>query len=65
MRFLTMWYVRPEKAQTSLIRVIASRLNVSMTVKLLTGSSESIHVKLPRCWKSHVTLQLLYKFAVQ
>ena len=42
-----------------------------MTVKLLkehrleflsltggcTGSSESIHVKLPHCWKSHVTAQ--------
>ena len=42
-----------------------------MTVKLLTeqhldilsltggctGSSESIHVKMPHCWKSHVTAQ--------
>ena len=44
-----------------------------MTVKLLTeqhfeflnltggctGSSESIHVKMPHCWKSHVTAQML------
>ena len=43
-----------------------------MTVKLLTkphlrflslkggctGSSASIHVKMPHCWKSHVTAQL-------
>ena len=47
-------------------------LEYSMTVKLLTehhleflslkggctGSSESTHVKLPHCWKSHVTAQL-------
>ena len=24
-----------------------------------TGLSESIHVKMPRCWKSHVAAQLL------
>ena len=44
-----------------------------MTVKLLTehhleflslkggctGSSESIHVKMPHCWKSHVATQIL------
>ena len=23
-----------------------------------TGSSESIHVKMPRCWKSHVTAHI-------
>ena len=23
-----------------------------------TGSSESTHVKMPHCWKSHVTAQL-------
>ena len=23
-----------------------------------TGSSESTHVKIPHCWKSHVTAQL-------
>ena len=23
-----------------------------------TGSSESIHVKIPHCWKSHVTAQI-------
>ena len=51
----------------SLIRAFASRLSNSMTVKLLTehhleflslkggcrGSSESTHVKMPHCWKSH------------
>ena len=24
-----------------------------------TGSSESIHVKMPYCWKSHVTAHLM------
>ena len=52
----------------SLIRVCASRLNITMNVKLLTkhyleflslkggctGSSESTLVKMPHCWKSHV-----------
>ena len=27
-----------------------------------TGSSESTHVKMPHCWKSHVAAQIL-KFA--
>ena len=45
-----------------------------MIVKLLTehnlkflslkggcrGSSESTHVKMPHCWKSHVTAQIIY-----
>ena len=57
----------------SLIRIFASRLNI-MTVKLLTekkseflslkggciGSSESTLVKMPYCWKSHVTVHLNY-----
>ena len=60
----TMWYVRPAKAQTS----HCLSLEYSMNVKLLTeqdseflsltggctGLSESIHVKMPHCWKSHV-----------
>ena len=25
-----------------------------------TGSSESTHVKMPHCWKSHVTAQIEY-----
>ena len=25
-----------------------------------TGLSESTHVKMPKCWKSHATAQLLY-----
>ena len=27
-----------------------------------TGSSESIHVKMPHCWKSHVTAHILLAF---
>ena len=67
MRFPTMLYVRPAKAQTSLCIQ-------AMTVKLLTeqhleflslkegciGSSESIHDKMPHCWKSHVMAQLVH-----
>ena len=51
-------------------------LEYSMIVKLLTkhpleflrlkggctGSSESTHVKIPHCWKSHVTAQLCSTF---
>ena len=54
-----------------LIRAFAGRLN--MTVKLLSeqyleflslkggcrGSSESTHVKMPHCWKPHVTAQMI------
>ena len=75
MRFPTMWYVRPARAQTSLrVRAVRSEpllvsyLEYSMRVKLLTGHhleflslkvgytclSESTHVKMPHCWKSHV-----------
>ena len=53
----------------SLIRALAFSLDYSMNIKLLTGynleflsliggctgSSESTHVKMPHCWKSHVT----------
>ena len=56
----------------SLIRAFCSSLEYSMSVKLLTehhlvflslkggciGSSESTHVKMPHCWKLHVTAQL-------
>ena len=57
----------------NLIRAFASR-DLSMIVKLLTkhhleflrlkrgytGSSESANVKMPQCWKSHVTAQLFF-----
>ena len=57
----------------SLIRAFASRLTIFMGVKLLTehylevlslkgdvtGSSESTHVKMPHCWKSHVMAQTM------
>ena len=78
MRFPTMWYVPPEKAQTSLrIHTVWSEpffsLEYSMTVKLLTeqhleflnlkggctGSSETVHVKMPDCWKSRVAAQVI------
>ena len=26
-----------------------------------TGSSEYTHVKMPHCWKSHATAQIIYK----
>ena len=68
MRFPTMWYVRQAKSQISLriCAAFASRLNKSMTVKLLTehhleflslkggctGSFESALVKMPHGWKS-------------
>ena len=94
MRFPTMWYVRPAKAQTSLCIVpqtkshvfktfsmrqfayaqsdqsLCKSLEYSISVKLLSehylefqssqgdciGSSESTHVKMPHCWKSHARL---------
>ena len=57
----------------SLIRPLCLSLENSMTVKLLTeqhleflsltegctGSSESTHVKMPHCWKSHVTAHFI------
>ena len=60
----------------SLIRAFASRLSY-MIVKLLTehhleflslkegcrGLSESTHVKMPPCWKSHVTAQLCHSIS--
>ena len=56
----------------SLIRAFASRLNYSLTVKLLTehhfeflsltrgytGSSVSTLVKMQHCWKSHVVAHM-------
>ena len=71
MRFQTMWYVRPANAMTSLFIHVDF---ATMTVKLLTEhhfvflsfkrvctcSSESILVKIPRCWKSHVVAQILF-----
>ena len=59
--------------QQSLRSAFASRLNISMTAKILnehhleflslkggcTGLSESIFVKMPHCWKSHVKAHIL------
>ena len=73
MRFPTMWYVGPAKPQISLRgQSLYWSLEYSMIVKLLTehhleflslkggcrGSSESTHVKMPHCWKSHVMAHL-------
>ena len=60
--------LRPACAYTQSDQSLCLSLEYSMTVKLLTeqhleflsfsggctGSSESIHVKMPHCWKSHV-----------
>ena len=76
MRFPTMWYVRPAKAQTRLQsdQSLCLSLEYYMNIKLLnehnleflslkegyTGSSESIHFKMPHCWKSHVAAHLSF-----
>ena len=71
MRFPTMWYVRPAKPQSD--QSLCKSLESSMTVKLLTehnleflslkggytGSSESTHIKIPHCWKSHVLAHMV------
>ena len=59
----------------SLIRAFASRLNIHcVLIKLLaehhldflslkggcTGLSESTHVNIPHCWKSHVAAHLIH-----
>ena len=62
----------------SLIRALASRLTILRLFKLLaehhleflslkgecTGLSESILVKMPYCWKSHVTAHLCFMFVI-
>ena len=69
MRFPKMWYVRQAYAQSD--QSLCLWLEYSMSVNLLsehhleflslkggcTGSSESTLVKMPHCWKSHVTAQ--------
>ena len=76
MRFPTMWYVRPAKAQTSMQsdQSHCYWLEYSMNINLLTehhlellslqrgctGMSESIHVKMPHSWISHVTTHIYY-----
>ena len=74
MRFPTMWYVRPAKAQISLrIRAVWSEpLQVAwifyeckatdrtlFRVSKLKGSSESTLVKMPHRWKAHVAAHVL------
>ena len=68
MRFSTMWYVRPAKAQS-----LCWSLEYSMNTKLLKkhnleplslkggcrGSSESTLDKMPHCWKSRVTAHMV------
>ena len=70
MGFPTMWYVRPENLRSSCAyaqsdQSLCSSLKYSMSVKLLIehlleflslkGPSESTLVKMPHCWKAHVT----------
>ena len=73
MRFPTMWYARPANL---CICAVWSSLEYSVNIKLLTehnfeflslkggctGSSESIHFKMPHCWKSHVAAQIMKNF---
>ena len=72
MGFQTIWYVRPAKPQISLrIRAVWSDpllvawifyecyLEFLCFKEGCTGSSESTLVKMPHCWKSHVTAHLL------
>ena len=70
MRFPTMWYVRPAYAQSD--QSLCQSFEYFMIVKLLSehhleflsltdgcgGSSESTHVKMPHCWKSHALAHL-------
>ena len=59
MRFPTIWYVRPAKAQTSL-RILSVKLLTEQCLEFLslkggcTDLSESILVKKPHSWKSPV-----------
>ena len=64
--------LRPACAYAQSDQSLCQSLEYSMTVKLLTehhmeflslkggciGSSESILVKIPHCWKSHVAAQI-------
>ena len=70
-RFPTMWYVQLAKHQISL-RIRADyfisvelltehRLEFLSLKGNLTGSSESTLVKMPHCWKSHVTAHISLK----
>ena len=78
-RFATMWYVRPAKAQISASdQSLCKSLEYFLSVKLLTehhlellslkggctSSSESTLVKMPHCWKSHVAAQMFFKVIV-
>ena len=66
----------PDCAYAQSDQSLCMSLEFSFTVKLLfkqqleflsltggcTGSTESMHLKIPHCWKSHVTAQLYVKF---
>ena len=72
MRFPTMWFSLCAYAQSDWSLCLS--LGYYMNIKLLnehnldflslkegyTGSSESIHVKMPHCWKSHVAAHLSF-----
>ena len=65
--------LRPACAYAQSDQSLCSSLEYSMNIKLLTehhfevltlkggctGLSESIHVKIPHCWKSHVAAQMV------
>ena len=66
--------LRPACAYAQSDQSLCKSLEYSMSIKLLaehnlefqslkecrTGSSESTHVKVPYCWKSHVAAQLCF-----
>ena len=66
MGFPKMWYAQSDQS-------LCLSLDYSMNIKLLTeynleflsliggctGSSESTHVNMPHCWKSHFTAHLI------
>ena len=52
MRFPTMWYVRPTKPQI--------RLRIRIILFGVSKLKKYTFVKMPHCWKSHVTAQLYF-----
>ena len=57
MRFTSIWYVRPEYSM--IVKLLTEHHLEFLRVKGgYTGSSESTHVKMPHCQKSHALAQM-------
>ena len=55
MRFSKMWYVQPT------VKLLTQQhLEFLSLTGGSTGSSESIHLKMPHCWKSHVEAHICF-----